>query len=560
MTPDERLLRRLERLAERLQPKVQRTYLRALAVLRAAPADAPLEAAVTTAIAGDVAPLLELIFGSPAAVAALNGVGDAVRGALTDAAATWATDAALVPPAPIAGTAGTSAAANARAASVGASRVVAAARAPVVVRMTFDAAHPAVLDIVRTFRMDTLTKLTDEMRVGVRAAVQVGAEAGENPRVIARGLRETIGFTDYDTQLLASFRRQLQSGDPAVFGRALRDGRFDRAIRAAIAEGRALPAKTVDTYVEAYGRRLRAWRSETVARTAALDAARLGQEAIVRQALDEGRMTADRVTVRWVTRLDGRERAQHRRMHGQTVRFGEAFRDASSGRTWAHVGAGDYNCRCTPSVKIHASARLAAQALTPGAGQPPAGAEPAGGAAPPSAPPARPLRPGMARTPPAPPGGRPVDNVPEELPLIRVPDGAIAPAGTTGRPLTKAAFAHVRATSQGQTFILADGQRALVGRTGLAHATRDAAYEPQGQMFAAFQEILQRAVPVQPEAPREGSPPELQQVHKYLALVQVGDRAPDIVQATHHDVGLGTLRFYDLRIWNPPLPPTKAPG
>ncbi|AHG92134.1 putative head morphogenesis protein SPP1 gp7 (plasmid) [Gemmatirosa kalamazoonensis] len=332
-TADQRALARLEALADRLTPDVARAWLRAVRQIRDAATLSAIERAITT---GDVEAALEAVFGGPHAVAALNGVGDALRAVLSTGGAAWARD---LPPVPSPRPGGAA------------------------IRFTFDVLHPAVSATLASYRAEVLRTMTESLREGFRAAIAAGIEAGVNPRETARQVRSLIGLGEHDVQLVASFRRQLETADRTALTRTLRDRRYDGPLRRAAEGGKALTREQIETSVAAYQRRLLAWRAETATRTATLDALRLAQDSVWDQAIADGRVTADRITTTWVTRLDGRERPQHHRMHRRTVRKGEPFRDPATGRVWRRVGEGDYNCRCAAVTRIWPSGELAARAI-----------------------------------------------------------------------------------------------------------------------------------------------------------------------------------------------------
>jgi hypothetical protein len=67
------------------------------------------------------------------------------------------------------------------------------------------------------------------------------------------------------------------------------------------------------------------YRSQTIARSEALRAIHVGQDAEYRQAIADGHLRADQLEQEWNTAADERVRHSHRAMNGQKRPFGEAF-------------------------------------------------------------------------------------------------------------------------------------------------------------------------------------------------------------------------------------------
>jgi hypothetical protein len=94
---------------------------------------------------------------------------------------------------------------------------------------------------------------------------------------------------------------------------------------------------------EAYRNRFIAFHADTVARTATLDASKLGQNLAWRGAIDSGAVDETSVLKRWVGVKDDREREEHLEMEGETVAFNDQFSNGED-----IPGESTYNCRCIP--------------------------------------------------------------------------------------------------------------------------------------------------------------------------------------------------------------------
>lgn len=324
MTPSEReALARLDRLAAGLTPALAAAFRRALAAIRDAATLDALARAVEQGGAEAVVNLLLSVDSEAAAAQAL------ARGLVPAVTATALTTARVSRP-----------------------------LRGLVVTLTRDG-FPEAEAAAQAMAVDRYRGLADELRPVLRGVVADGIAAGQNPRVVAQAVKSVVGFTDYDRQIVRSFREALESGDfAAALGRELRDRRSDAVLRrlAQAPDGALTPAQ-VERMVAAYERRLLNWRAETWARTAALDATREGQRVAWQAAIDRGAVQGPLVK-RWVTRLDGRERPGHRAANGQTVPWGQPFYDSSIGAYVQVPGQGTYNCRCAMTVRPAALADL----------------------------------------------------------------------------------------------------------------------------------------------------------------------------------------------------------
>src|SRR3546814_9945093 len=88
-------------------------------------------------------------------------------------------------------------------------------------------------------RLDLIREFTAEQLRATSRALVSGVESGSNPIVAARNFRDSIGLTSTQWTHVASYRAALERvglDDAAAsnaLGRALRDGRGDKTIRAA---------------------------------------------------------------------------------------------------------------------------------------------------------------------------------------------------------------------------------------------------------------------------------------------------------------------------------------
>lgn len=303
MSPTERALwDRVQRRARGLSPDLATAILRAFRLLRASMTDAEIARYI---LSGAVDELLDDLLGDPRFNAATSHVRARLRVGVELATERFASDLprSINPPSE-----------------------------PVI---AFDILNPRVIDAVRELETRVITTLREDIRGSVRQHVQAGLEAGQPPRVVARGLRDVIGLAPTQEEYVRSFRRKLK-GDGNPLENKLRDRRFDALIK----KGN-LTEPQIDKMVEAYRRRFVAHNAETNARTAALDAQRLGQRLSWEHAIENGLVEREHLTKTWRGVMDDRERPSHVVMEGQTVPFDQPF---SNGQMIP--GENEFNCRC----------------------------------------------------------------------------------------------------------------------------------------------------------------------------------------------------------------------
>jgi hypothetical protein len=234
--------------------------------------------------------------------------------------------------------------------------------------LTFDA--DAEADAwAATNRIDRITGLSDEVRTLVREMLRRGTERGVNPRVIAREIRDAIGLTPAQEQIVANYRAQLEAGQLAdALHRELSSGTSDRAIAAALRARSALTPAQIDLAVERYRANFIALRAETIARTEAQRIAHQASDNAFRQAIRRNDLDAEQLECEWLHSPTAKrtkdERAFHVSMHGQKRAWGEPF-ESGLGNLLLFPGDPNapaketLNCRCGRTVRIRPAARRA---------------------------------------------------------------------------------------------------------------------------------------------------------------------------------------------------------
>ncbi len=199
------------------------------------------------------------------------------------------------------------------------------------------------------YARDALSYLRGTAHAGVEAAVRDGLARGINPRDVARGLRDVVGLGETQAVWVSNLRDELEGGRlREALDRKLVNGPIRQTIAARLKSGKPLSAAEVDKIVRTYGAKWRAWHAETVSRTMSLDLLRHGSLARAREAQARGDYGDEPLTKRWVTRLDGRERASHAALNGATRPLNGTWMDDGVARQVP----GGWNCRCAVVIRV----------------------------------------------------------------------------------------------------------------------------------------------------------------------------------------------------------------
>lgn len=219
---------------------------------------------------------------------------------------------------------------------------------------------------LRSYSAQMIREITESQRVMIRDVLVKGMEEGRGPREVAgdllgsinrvTGKREhgLIGLTQTQVEWARNYARELATGDPAALTRKMRDAKFDRIIRRAIAEKRGLTKAEAMPIFRAYLHRALRVRAETIARTEMLASLHAAQSESYQQAIDAGQLTEAQVTKTWVSMRDDRVRFthdEHGGLDGTTVPFSGVF-ISPRGAVLRYPGdksaplAETINCRC----------------------------------------------------------------------------------------------------------------------------------------------------------------------------------------------------------------------
>lgn len=192
-----------------------------------------------------------------------------------------------------------------------------------IVQPIFNMRSPRIEQELQDKSSELITRISDEMRENVRQVLTEGMARGENPRRVAldivgrldsktkKRVGGVIGLTENQTRWALSARRYLENLDSKYFSLSLRDKRFDKTVQKAINSNKPLDEETVSKLVTAYKSNALRYRGETVARTEAIQAINRGEDAAIRQAIDEGLVQRKNVKKWWDDTGDLRTRTTH---------------------------------------------------------------------------------------------------------------------------------------------------------------------------------------------------------------------------------------------------------
>lgn len=208
----------------------------------------------------------------------------------------------------------------------------------------FDLLNPEVAKAVQDLESRSLERMGTEMREAVRQTVARGLQEGVNPTTLARKLRDVIGLTPRQEQIVANYRAELEgTRDGNPLDRALRDKRFDRTV----ARGNLTPDQ-IDRMTEAYRSRMLTNTASLNARTVAAEAQRVGQRASWEQAIADG-TGGTQVLKRWVhSGVPIEPRPEHLALDWTEVPFDERYPNGDM-----YPGEHDpWNCRCVETYRV----------------------------------------------------------------------------------------------------------------------------------------------------------------------------------------------------------------
>jgi hypothetical protein len=259
-------------------------------------------------------------------------------------------------------------------------KIAATSQGPVIgvngvkVNFVFNATNPRLSSFAQSVAATRIREISEDVRGVVRDTVRDGTVRGFNPRDTARRVRASIGLTRKQEQAVQNFRRGLETRDPAVLARQLRDRRFDPAVRRAIFSDVPLDPAKVDKMTNRYRERYVKFRSEVIARTESTRAINGASRELMESYVDEGLIDAGQIRRFWHHTRDARTREAHRQIDGMNpdgVGLNEPFNTPLGPLMYPGDPSGTaentIQCRCTVFDRI-VSAELLGTSAPEGVG------------------------------------------------------------------------------------------------------------------------------------------------------------------------------------------------
>jgi hypothetical protein len=141
-----------------------------------------------------------------------------------------------------------------------------------------------------------------------------------------------------------NYRKALTGEGRSPLNYKLRDKRYDKRVG-------SMTPEQVDRAVNAYQRRMETFHANTVARTATVDAQRLGNHLAWEDAVEQGFVDGQRLFKTWITVQDDRVRDEHAAMQGERVPWDAVFSNGEE-----VPGESTWNCRCVARFTVERAA------------------------------------------------------------------------------------------------------------------------------------------------------------------------------------------------------------
>lgn len=230
------------------------------------------------------------------------------------------------------------------------------------VAVSFDPSYPRAAALMRQNSLRFVREFGAAQREATRAALTEALQSGAGPIQTARAFCDSIGLTEYQRQVVANYRRALETGDASILTRDLRDRRFDASARRLLENGEPLGPRRIQRMVEQYRNRFLQLRGETIARTETQAVVNQARDEALAQTMDQADLPPDAVVQTWRATQDERTRDTHAAMDGQQRSKGDPFVSPSGARLLypgdRSLGAPAseiVNCRCVLLAEVRTS-------------------------------------------------------------------------------------------------------------------------------------------------------------------------------------------------------------
>lgn len=175
----------------------------------------------------------------------------------------------------------------------------------------FDIFNPESVAFIQSSEFLLVRGINRRSRDGLRTIMSASFQDGIPPASSARRIRQIVGLTPKQAEMVINFRRALTGGRGAapsrsVLARQLRDHRFDPTVLRAIDRGIVLTAAQRERMVARFAERLLAFRANNIARTETIRAANAGQQALWDQMVQQRILIPEEMRRIWIVTQDDR--------------------------------------------------------------------------------------------------------------------------------------------------------------------------------------------------------------------------------------------------------------
>lgn len=320
--------RQIEKLVADLEPTVRDAFI---AAIQSAAGQVSIPDLIAALDAGDIAAAVEVLRLNQALLFPLD---DAIRSTYLAGAAL----AAPIAPKAIAGT------------------------------FSFDGRNPRAEAWIGQIGARLIQGIVSETLDASRVAMLAGLADGRSTRSIAlditgrldaatgRRIGGILGLTVEQTDWVIRARAELGNPDAMAnyLTRKLRDRRFDKIARDAIATGKPVSAADREKMAAAYKDRVLKYRGQVIAKNEVFTAQAAGRDEAMRQIGE--RADVEKVTVRWQHNLSQNPRPDHVDMDGTVINLGETFDFPDAQMKHPHDPAGgaahSIGCRCIAVYRV----------------------------------------------------------------------------------------------------------------------------------------------------------------------------------------------------------------
>lgn len=219
--------------------------------------------------------------------------------------------------------------------------------------------NPRLEQFAQTMTSTRIREIDQTTRDTIRQVLQSGLTAGDDPFVIARRIRGSIGLTQRQEAAVNNYERMLRALDPEVLDRKLRDRRSDPTVARAINNDKALTDAQVRSLVDRYRDRYVKYRSNVIARTESIRAVQGAQWELFQDMINKGQIDARQVRRTWIHTGDAHVRNAHLQIPamnpkgvGQNETFSSPLGPILYPGDPSALAANTIQCRCAVFARI----------------------------------------------------------------------------------------------------------------------------------------------------------------------------------------------------------------